>query len=94
MKEFYFEWDAAKSKTNIRKHGVSFEEARSGFFDESALLIAYPDHSESEDRFVLLGLNARLRLLLVCHCFEVDKGLVRIIFCRNASRKEIPMYRR
>lgn len=94
MKDLCFEWNAAKSKANIRKHGVSFEEAQSVFFDESALLIADPDHSENEDRFVLLGLSARLRLLLVCHCFEADKGLIRIISCRKASRKEIPMYRR
>lgn len=94
MKDLSFEWDSAKSKANVRKHGVSFEEAQSVFFDESALLIADPDHSENEDRFVLLGLSARLRLLLVCHCFEVDKGLIRIISCRKASRKEIPMYQR
>ena len=67
MKDVCFEWNEAKSKANIRKHGVSFEEAKSVFFDEYALLITDPDHSETEDRFVLLGLSARLRLLLVCH---------------------------
>ena len=72
MKGVCFDWNEAKSKANIRKHGVSFEEAKSVFFDEYALLIADPDHSETEDRFVLLGLSARLRLLLVCHCFEVE----------------------
>ena len=72
MRDICFEWNEAKSKANIRKHGVSFEEAKSFFFDEYALLIADPDHSETEDRFVLLGLSAKLRLLLVCHCFEVD----------------------
>ena len=94
MKDLRFEWDAGKSKANVRKHGVSFEEARSVFFDESALLIADPDHSDDEDRFLLLGLSARLRLLLVCHCFEADIGLIRIISCRKASRKEISMYQR
>ena len=94
MKGILFEWDEAKNKANIKKHGVSFEEAESVFFDEYALLKADPDHSETEDRFVLLGLSAKLRLLLVCHCFEVDDGLIRVISCRKASRKEKPLYRR
>jgi len=94
MEDIVFEWDEAKNKANIKKHGVSFEEAESVFFDEYALLIADPDHSETEDRFVLLGLSAKLQLLLVCHCFEVDDGLIRVISCRKASRKEKPLYRR
>ena len=94
MKGVCFDWNEAKSKANIRKHGVSFEEAKSVFFDENALLIADPDHSETEDRFVLLGLSARLRLLLVCHCFEVEDKLIRVISCRKATRKEMSLYRR
>ena len=94
MKDIVFEWDETKNKVNVQKHGVSFEEAESVFFDEFALLIADPDHSENEDRFVLLGLSAKLRLLLVCHCFEADDGLIRVISCRKATRKEIPLYRR
>jgi uncharacterized DUF497 family protein len=94
MKDVCFEWGEAKNKSNVQKHGVSFEEAESVFFDEFALLIADPDHSENEDRFVLFGLSAKLRVLLVCHCFEADAGLIRIISCRKASRKEIPLYRR
>ena len=94
MKDVCFEWNEAKSKANIRKHGVSFEEAKSVFFDEYALLIADPDHSETEDRFVLLGLSARLRLLLVCHCFEIEDKLIRVISCRKAARKEVALYRR
>ena len=94
MKDILFEWDEVKNKANIKKHGVSFEEAKSVFLDEYALLIADPDHSDTEDRFVLLGLSAKLQLLLVCHCFEVDDGLIRVISCRKASRKEKPLYRR
>jgi len=94
MKDLYFDWNEAKNKANFRKHGVSFEEAKSVFFDENALLIADPDHSENEDRFVLLGLSAKLRLLLVCHCFEVDDGLIRVISCRKATRREMSLYRR
>ncbi len=94
MKDVAFEWDEAKNKVNVQKHEVSFEEAESVFFDEFALLIADPDHSETEDRFLLLGLSAKLRLLLVCHCFEVDDGLIRVISCRKASRKEMLLYQR
>ena len=94
MKDICFEWNEAKGKANIRKHGISFEEEKSVFYDEYALLIAAPDHSEIEDRFVLLGLSVGLRPLLVCHCFEVDNSLIRIISCRKASRKEMLQYRR
>lgn len=94
MIELRFEWNEAKNKANFQKHGVYFEEAKSVFLDEHALFIADPDHSETEDRFVLLGLSAKLRLLLVCHCFEAEDGLIRIISCRKASRKETQLYRR
>ena len=94
MKDLCFDWSEAKNKANVRKHGVSFEEASTVFFDEYALLIADPDHSENEDRFVLLGLSVKLRLLLVCHCFEADDGLIRVISCRKANRNEMSLYRR
>ena len=94
MKDITFEWDETKNKVNFQKHGVSFEEAESVFFDEFALLIADPDHSDNEDRFVLLGLSAKLRILLVCHCFEVNDGLIRVISCRKANRKEMLLYQR
>jgi uncharacterized DUF497 family protein len=94
MKDITFDWHEAKNKANAKKHGVSFEEAESVFLDDYALLIADPDHSENEDRFVLLGLSAKLRLLLVCHCFKVDDGLIRIISCRKAKGKEMFLYRR
>ena len=94
MKDISFEWGESKNKTNIQKHGVSFEEAKSVFYDEFALLIADPDHSDAEDRFVLLGLSAKLRLLLVCHCFEVDAGLIRIVSSRKANQREASLYQR
>jgi len=94
MKDIYFEWNEAKSKANIQKHGISFDEAKTVFLDEYALLIADPDHSEIEDRFILLGLSAKLRLLLVCHCFEVEDNLIRVISCRKANRKEMTLYKR
>jgi uncharacterized DUF497 family protein len=94
MRSLHFEWDEAKNKANTQKHGVSFEEAKTVFSDDYGLLIADPDHSDFEDRFLLLGLSAKLRLLLVCHSFEVNFGLIRIISCRKAKGNEIAKYQR
>jgi uncharacterized DUF497 family protein len=80
-----FEWDAVKAATNRRKHGVSFEEARSVFLDEEALLIADPEHSESEDRFVLLGLSARIRVLVVVHAYRAGTDVIRLISAQSGS---------
>jgi uncharacterized protein len=86
--ELRFEWDPAKARINLRRHGVVFSEAASVFLDERALLIDDPDHSEAEDRFVLLGLSSSLRLLIVCHCYRAEGGLIRIISARKADRQE------
>jgi hypothetical protein len=67
---FVFEWDENKARSNLKKHGVSFEEAQSVFLDENARIIPDPEHSDDEDRFVLLGLSASVRLLTVCHCYR------------------------
>jgi uncharacterized protein len=83
-----FEWDERKNATNKRKHGVSFAEAESVFGDDNALLIADPDHSEDEDRFIMLGLSAALRVLVVCHCSRANDDVVRIISARKANRLE------
>lgn len=88
VEDLRFEWDQAKGSLNVRRHGVSFTEAVSVFLDEHAILINDPDHSLSEDRFVLLGLSASLRLLLVCHCYRAEGGVVRIISARKADRQE------
>lgn len=94
MKEIGFVWDDDKSRANKRKHGVSFEEAQSVFYDEKAVEFFDPDHSESEDRFLMIGMSVKLRLLLVCHCVR-DKGLtIRIISARKATRIEIAAYKR
>jgi uncharacterized DUF497 family protein len=87
-----FEWDERKSRVNRRKHGVSFEEARSAFLDEDARVIADPEHSDGEDRFVLLGLSTALRILVVCHCYRQD-DVVRIVSARKADRIEQRQYR-
>ena len=93
MPALRFEWDNRKAAANLRKHGVSFEDARSVFFDEQARLIDDPDHSEEEDRFVLLGLSGALRLLLVCHCYRSEGEVIRIISARRATRTEAKFYR-
>ncbi|NMG47287.1 BrnT family toxin [Azoarcus communis] len=92
MCELHFDWDERKATANVKKHGVSFEEAKSAFYDEHAKLIDDPDHSENEDRFVLLGLSTTLRLLVVCHCYRGDDGIIRIISARKATTKEIKAY--
>lgn len=92
MSTLSFEWDERKAKANAKKHGVSFDEAKSVFVDERAKLIEDPDHSEDEDRFVLLGLSSVLRLLLVCHCYRAEGNVIRIISARKASAHEFKSY--
>jgi uncharacterized DUF497 family protein len=93
MSNIRFEWDARKSSVNKKKHGISFEEARTVFFDENAKLINDPDHSEDEDRFVLLGVSSSLKVMLVCHCYREEGNVVRIISARKASTLESKQYR-
>ena len=83
-----FEWDKRKEQANIKKHGVSFEEARTVFYDENAIQFYDPDHSEGEDRFILLGISIKLRALVVCHCFRESDTLIRIISARKADKDE------
>ena len=92
MDRLRFAWDENKNKANRRKHGVSFEEAQAVFFDESAIEFFDPNHSEEEDRFLLLGLSFRLRVLVVCHCYRESQGIIRIISARKATRKERTHY--
>lgn len=93
MNEIRFTWDETKSRENERKHKVSFEEAQSTFLDENALRFFDPDHSEEEDRFLLLGMSFKLRVLVVSHCYR-EKDSIRIISARKADKKEQSNYRR
>lgn len=86
------EWDPKKAAANLRKHGVSFEDAQTVFSDERARLIDDPDHSEEEERFVLLGLSSSLRLLVVAHCHRAQGSVIRIISARKAIRDEERFY--
>jgi len=92
--DLQFEWDPAKNSLNIKRHKVSFDEASTSFLDENALLIDDPDHSQDEDRFILLGLSSSLRILLVCHCYRAKEGVIRIISARKADRQERQDYLR
>jgi uncharacterized DUF497 family protein len=87
-----FEWDPKKAVANLRKHGVSFDDAQTAFADENAKLIDDPDHSDEEDRFVLLGLSSSLRLLVVCHCYRSEGNVIRIISARKAEGRERNSY--
>jgi len=87
-----FEWDDRKDEQNRRKHGISFEEAQTVFYDEQALLIADPDHSQQGERFILLGLSSALRTLVVCHCYRQGGDVIRLISARRADRQERENY--
>ena len=88
MKTLSFEWDERKAGANLKKHGVSFEEARTAFYDENAIQFFDPDHSDDEERFILLGMSIRLRAVIVCHCFRENETMVRIISARKADGDE------
>jgi hypothetical protein len=92
MEDLRFVWDERKNRTNQRKHGVSFEEAQAAFLDENARVYSDPDHSEDEDRFILLGVSFRLRTLVVCHCYREKESVIRIISARKADRYEQTNY--
>ena len=88
MIELQFEWDKRKEKANIKKHGISFEEARTVFYDENAIQFFDPDYSDDEDHFILLGMSFKLRALVVCHCFRESDSVIRIISARKADGDE------
>ena len=92
MSELSFDWDSRKNAANQRKHGISFEEAITVFSDDQALLIDDPDHSFDEERFILLGMSAALRALVVCHCYRGGDDIIRIISARKATPRERSAY--
>jgi uncharacterized DUF497 family protein len=88
MSELRFEWDQRKNRANQRKHGVSFEEARTVFFDQQAVEFYEDEYGKQEDRFFLLGVSAKLRILMVCHCLREGGDVIRIISARKATKNE------
>lgn len=94
MNDIRFEWDENKNIANQKKHKVSFEEAKSVFYDENARLILDPDHSEGEDRLILLGFSDKLRILVIVHTFRKSDEVIRIISARKATTRERKFYER
>ena len=92
MNNLAFSWDDGKAKQNLKKHKVSFEEASTVFFDENAIEYFDPDHSKDEDRFLMLGISCRLRVLVICYCLRKDGSEIRIISARTATKKEQTVY--
>lgn len=87
-----FEWDENKNTINKKKHHVAFEEAKTVFYDEEALVIDDPEHSKEEERFIILGLSKKANLLVVCHCYRASETVIRIISARKATKKETKQY--
>jgi uncharacterized protein len=92
MKEIHFTWDDTKAKANLLKHKISFNEASSVFSDDNARLLYDPDHSLEEERFLLLGISYKLKILIVAHCIKNENTEIRIISARKASKKEQKQY--
>lgn len=92
MKNIRFVWDKSKNITNQKKHNISFEEAKTVFYDDNARLIRDEDHSDFEERFILLGLSSHLRLLIVVHAYKEQDQIIRIISARKATKSESKYY--
>ena len=89
---YYFDWDENKNRINLEKHGITFEEASTVFFDDRAILFDDPEHSIDEDRFLLLGMSETAKVCIVCHCYRESDTVIRIISARQATRKEEQRY--
>ncbi len=92
MMDDRFSWDEGKNKTNLRKHGVSFNEAKTVFDDDYAKIYFDEEHSDYEERFVVIGQSSNRRLLMVCHCYRDDDFIIRIISARKANNREVNIY--
>jgi len=92
MSNINFSWDDNKNSSNIEKHKISFDEAKSVFFDENARLISDPEHSEDEERFIILGMSELYNVLLVAHCYRENDEIIRIISARKATKNEKKQY--
>jgi uncharacterized protein len=92
MDDIRFEWDPGKDAANQEKHGVSFDEAKTAYFDDFARVIADPEHSDLEERFILLGISIKLNVLVVCHCYFEEENIIRIISARKADPSERAQY--
>ena len=89
-----FEWDPNKNKENLKKHKVSFEEAKEVFYDDNAILFDDPEHSADEERFLIIGWVKNLNIYIVSHCYKENNGIIRLISARKATKKEKETYER
>ena len=89
---YLFDWDENKNSINLKKHGIDFDEASTVFFDERAILFDDPEHSDDEERFILLGMSESAKVCIVCHCYRESDTVIRIISARKATRKEEQRY--
>ena len=94
MKKISFEWDSKKNIENIKKHKISFEEAKEVFYDDKAILFDDPEHSDFEDRFLIIGRIRNLNICIVSHCYKEEDGVIRLISARKATKKEKELYER
>lgn len=92
MNRITFTWDNNKNSANMQKHGISFDEAKSVFYDDNARLMHDPDHSGDEERFLILGLSKKINILVVCHCYRENDEIIRIISARKATKNEKNQY--
>jgi len=92
MGVLYFEWDPNKNEINKQKHKISFEEAQTVFYDPEAIMIKDPEHSDEEDRFIILGFSNNANLLVVCHCYRASDAVIRLISARKATKTEAQYY--
>ncbi len=93
MNEIKFSWDRKKAQSNLIKHRISFDEAQTVFDDENARLIFDPDHSDEEDRFILLGISCNSKILTVLHCYRDNEQNIRIISARKSTKTEASQYK-
>ena len=89
---YIFDWDENKNRINQEKHGIDFDEASTVFFDERAILFDDPEHSENEERFILLGMSENANVCIVCHCYRESDTVIRIISARKATKTEVKIY--
>ena len=92
MENIIFEWDENKNQINQKKHKISFDEAKTVFYDVEALVIDDPDHSEEEERFIIMGQSSEANLLVVCHCYRESDTVIRLISARKATKNESKQY--
>jgi uncharacterized DUF497 family protein len=92
LNDILFEWDENKNRANFKKHGIWFNEAITVFADKNVLIMADEDHSEDEDRFIIIGLSRHPQLLVVCHCYRNNDNVIRIFSARKATKSEERVY--